>query len=161
MNAPKFRYKVECYSPEGMLKWLEEIDNLVMTAGKNDLADKYFAGSAYTATWFVGLIDNTSYTAVAAGDTMASHSGWIESAAYSEATREAVTWSAAAGGVKAASTYTEFTINATATIRGAFMNSVGTKSGTTGVLYSAAAFVATRSVVVNDLLRITPTMTMA
>lgn len=161
MKAPKFRYLVECLDKDGNLKWTEDVENLVTTVGKNDLADKYFGGSSYTAAWFIGLIDNASYTAVAAGDTMASHAGWIEGVPYSDATRLAPTWGAASGGVKAASTYVEFSINATLTVKGAFMNSVSTKSGTTGILYSAAAFAANRAVVSGDKLRVTPTMTIA
>ncbi len=160
MKAPSITYLFEAFDATGDLKWIEEIHNLVTTVGKNDMLDKYFAGSSYTATWFIGLIDNASWTAVAAGDTMASHAGWIESADYAEATRPAVTWSAAAAGSKAASTYAEFTINASITIRGAFLNSISTKSGSTGILYSAAAFSGTRTLVNNDLLRVTPTYTL-
>jgi hypothetical protein len=161
MKAPRITYKFEAFDSAGNLKWTETVENLVTTAGKNDMLDKYFAGSSYTATWFVGLIDNASYTAVAVGDTMASHAGWIEThTTYDEATREAVSWSAASAGSKTSSAVTEFTMNATITIKGAFLNSIGTKGGTTGILYSAAAFAATRSLVDNDLLRVTPTYTL-
>jgi hypothetical protein len=185
MKAPSITYKFEAYAgrlirpaatvflPDGSsfkrprklvaeeLKWEDQIENLVTTVGKNDMLDKYFAGATYTATWFVGLIDNASYTAVAVGDTMASHAGWIEThTTYDEATREAVSWSAASAGSKTSSAVTEFTMNATITIRGAFLNSVGTKGGTTGILYSAAAFSGTRALVDNDLLRVTPTYTL-
>ena len=59
-------------------KWVESFHNVVCTAGKNDLLDKYFAGSGYTAAWYMGLISSVSYSAVSAADTMASHSGWRE-----------------------------------------------------------------------------------
>jgi hypothetical protein len=157
MKAPSVQYKFECFDSDGNLKWAETIHNLVTTVGKNDMLDKYFAGSSYSATWFVGLIDNAGWSAVNAADTMASHSGWAEADEYDEATREAVSWSAASSGSKTASAVTEFTINATITIRGAFLTSVGTKNGTTGILYSAAAFSGTRALVDNDLLRVTPT----
>lgn len=158
MKAPRISYKFECFDKHGNPKWEETIHNLVTTQGKNDMLDKYFAGSAYTAAWYVGLIDNASYSAISANDTMASHGGWIENQEYDEATREAVSFNAASSGSKAASTYTEFTIDPTgATIKGAFLTSVSTKGGTTGILYSAAAFGANRVLVDNDLLRITPT----
>jgi hypothetical protein len=48
--------------------------------GKNDLLDKYFKGSAYTATWFLCL-KGTGTAAV--GDTLASHAGWAEVTPYS------------------------------------------------------------------------------
>ena len=151
------RYLFECYGPDGQLKWRDTLDNLVTTAGKNDLLDKYLAGSAYTATWYLGLISNTGYTAVAAGDTSASHAGWTESTAYSDATRQAPSWGAAASGSKA-STATAFAINATATIKGAFLISNSTKGGTTGVLYSAGLFSGgDRAVVSGDTLNVTYT----
>jgi hypothetical protein len=83
-------YRFECFDSEGNLKWVEEVPNLVTTVGKNDLLTQYFKGSAYTAAWFVGLVDNASFSAYAAADTMASHAGWIEGTPYSNGTRP--TW---------------------------------------------------------------------
>ncbi len=160
LPAPRITYAFECHDKHGRFKWAEVIKNLVTTIGKSDLLDKYLAGSAYSATWFIGLIDNASYTAIAAADTMGSHAGWIENNEYDEAARPAVSWAAASGGVKAASAATVFTIDPTgATIKGAFMASITTKGGTTGILYSASAFAANRVLVDNDVLRVTPTMT--
>lgn len=151
------RYRVECVGADGQVKWVDYIDNLVTTAGKNDLLDKYLAGSAYTAAWYLGLISNSGYTAVAAGDTSASHAGWTESTAYSNATRVAPSWGSASAGSKA-STATAFTINATDTIKGAFLISVSTKGGTTGILYSAGLFSGgDRSVIGGDTLNVTYT----
>lgn len=135
------KYVVECLDSEGNLKWIETIDNLVVTVGKNDLLDKYLAGSAYTAAWYVGLVSSTSYTTgAAAGDTMASHGGWAEDQNYSQGTRPAASWSAASGGSKALSSAAAFGINATTTIKGCFMASNSTKGGTTGILLSAGLF---------------------
>ena len=73
------RYEIECCGADGHLKWRDTIDNVVCTVGKNLMLDTAFAGSAYTVVGpYMGLISSTSYTAVAAGDTMASHSGWLE-----------------------------------------------------------------------------------
>jgi hypothetical protein len=154
---PSGVYTFECYGPDGVLKWRDTLQNLVTTGGKNDLLDKYLAGSAYTAAWFLGLIDNASYSAVNVADTAASHAGWLESAAYSNATRPAPSWGSASAGSKA-STATAFNINATATIKGAFLISNSTKSGTTGILYSAGLFSGgDRSVVNLDTLNVTYT----
>lgn len=181
MKAPSFSYKFEAYRGRVVrparsvfigrlpvyrqkrlvvpdkLKWQDVIHNLVTTAGKNDMLDKYFEGSGYTAAWYVGLIDNAGWSAVNAADTMSSHSGWAEADEYDEATREAVSFGNASSGSKAADAATEFTINATITIRGAFLASDSAKNGTDGVLYSAAAFSGTRALVDNDILRVTPT----
>lgn len=151
------RYDVECIGPDGVVKWRDTIENLVVTVGKNDLLDKYFAGSAYTAAFFMALVDNTSFSAYNAADTMASHAGWLESVAYSNSTRPAVTWASASAGSKA-STATDFNINATATIRGVFITTISTKSGTTGILYSGGDFTGGNKPVANlDTLRVTYT----
>jgi hypothetical protein len=148
-------YTVECFDADGNLKWSDQIKNLVVTVGKNDLLDKYFAGSAYTATWYLGLINSGG--TYAAGDTMASHATWTENVGYSAATRPAPVWSAASAGSKA-TTATAFAINATSTIGGAFLTSNNTKSGTTGILYSAGNFTGgNRSVASGDTLNVTYT----
>src|SRR4030095_4228375 len=73
------RYEIECIGADGKLKWREIIDNVVQTVGKNLALDTFLAGSAYTVTGpFMGLISSLSYSAVSAGDTMASHAGWLE-----------------------------------------------------------------------------------
>src|SRR4051812_43746670 len=69
----KNKYTFECFDAFGNLKWSETVYNTVMTAGINDLLTQYFKGSAYTATFYVGLVDNASFSAYAAADTMASH----------------------------------------------------------------------------------------
>lgn len=142
-------YTVECYGADGKLKWADDIDNLVTTAGKNDALDKYLAGSTYTAAWYVGLVSLTSYTAIAAADTSASHAGWIEDVNYSQAARPTAAFSAASAGSKSLSSAAVFSINANTTIKGCFLISVATKSGTTGVLYSAGLFTGGDKVVQN------------
>src|SRR5690349_13093819 len=80
IGVPKFSYLFECFDKDGKLKWTETIENLVTTEGKNDILDKYFKGSAYTASWFLGLKGTGS---AAVGDTLASHAGWTEQTPYS------------------------------------------------------------------------------
>lgn len=132
-------YDAECVAADGALLWRKRWPNLVTTVGKNYLLDNGLAGSGYTAAFYLGLISSTSYTAVAAGDTMSSHTGWTESAAYSNSTRVAVSWNSASSGSKASTTCT-FNINATDTIKGAFLTTGSAKSGTTGTLYSCGLF---------------------
>jgi hypothetical protein len=150
-DAPAFTYKVECVGPDGQVKWTEEFHNLVTTEGKNDIIDKYFKGSAYTAAWFLGL-KGTGTAAV--GDTLASHAGWSEVTPYS-GNRPAITFGSTSAGSNTA-TAVSFTINGTATVAGAFISSVNT--GTSGKLYSAGDFAASRSVASGDTLNVTPTV---
>lgn len=150
-------YKVTCIGADGQVKWEDEYKNLVTTVGKNDLLDKYLAGSGYTAAWYLGLVDGASTPTYAAGDTAASHSGWSENVSYSNSTRVAPSWSSASAGSKA-STATAFSINGTATIAGTFLISNSTKSGSTGILYSAGSFTGgNKSVTSGDTLNVTYT----
>lgn len=132
------------------LKWKDQAKNVVTTVGKNHMLDNQLAGSSYTAAWFMGLISSVSYTTgPVAGDTMASHGGWTEDQNYSAGTRPAPSFSAASGGSKATSSNVSFSMNATATIKGCFLNTVSTKGGTTGTLFSAGLFTGGDQPVVN------------
>jgi len=154
MKAPSVYYKVECFDKDGNLKWEDGFHNLVTTAGKTDIIDKYLKGSAYTAAWYLGLCGAGSK---AVGDTLASHAGWTESTPYA-GNRPAITWGTTSAGSNTA-TAVSITINATATVAGAFVSSVNT--GTSGVLYSAGDFAASRSVASGDTLNVTPTLSVS
>lgn len=158
----KNRYEIECFDKDGNFKWRDVAENIVPDAGLNDLLDKYLKGSAYTAAFYVGLTDGTPTTA--AGDTMASHAGWSEVTAYSEAVRQTLTLgSVAAKSVDNSASKAVFSINAdTTTIGGAFIATNNTKGGSTGVLYSVAAFSAGNKGLDNgDTLNVTATCTAA
>jgi hypothetical protein len=152
-------FSIECRDKDGNLKWKDESHNLVVNVGLQDMNTKYFKGSSYTAAWYLGLIQGPgSGTTIAAGDTLASHAGWTESTAYS-GNRKAVTFGTATTAdpsvISNSASPAVFSINATATIAGAFLASVD--SGTSGVLFSAADFQSPgdRSVVDGDTLNIT------
>jgi hypothetical protein len=150
-------YTATCFDKDGNVKWSEQFPNLVVTEGKNDLLTKYFKGSAYTAAWYIGLVDGASAPTYNAADTMASHAGWTENTSYSNSTRVAPTFGTASAG-SLATTATAFNINGTATIAGCFMVTNSTKSGTTGILYSAGSFTGgNKSVTSGDTLNVTYT----
>ena len=162
MKAPRACFDVVCTDKDGNVKWRDVSYNLVTTVGKNDLLDKYLAGSAYTAAWFCGLISSVSYTAIAAADTMASHAGWTEAGATNApnytGNRPALAFAAASGGSKATSSASSFTFSQAGTIKGMFANSVTTKDGTTGVLYNAVLFSGgDRTVAINDVVNVSVT----
>ena len=135
-------YDVECYGPDGQLKWAESFDNLVVTVGRNKYLDATLKTGLTSPAWFVGLVTGPGGSnTYAAADTMASHAGWTESTAYSEATRQAFTaGTVASGSVDNSAAKAVFSINATATIGGAFMVDNSTKSGTTGTLLGVGSF---------------------
>lgn len=152
MEAPHFGFKIECVGADGKVKWVEKFRNLVTTEGKNSILSVYFDAATQITTWYLGLKGTGS---AAAGDTLASHAGWSEVTPYA-GNRPAITFGTASAGSLAGSQIA-FTINASATVAGAFIASAAT--GTSGTLYSAGDFSASRSVVSGDTLNVTPTVT--
>ena len=134
---------MECRDAAGNLKWADTFHNLVVNEGLQDMNSKYFAGSGYTAAWFLGLVTGPgSGTTFAAGDTLASHAGWTENTNYT-GNRKAVTFGTATTAdpsvISNSAAPSVFTMNASAqTIAGAFLCSVN--SGTSGILFSAGDF---------------------
>lgn len=159
-------FTVQCHDAEGNLKWEASKQNLVVNVGLQDMNTKYFLGSSYTATWYLGLYGAAASNSPAAGDTMASHAGWTEVTAYSQATRPACTFGTATTADPSVITNSlsaaAFSINGTTTVGGAFLTSDNTKGGTTGVLFSAADFAAPgdRSVVSGDTISVTYTFSL-
>jgi hypothetical protein len=158
------RYEIECIGADGKLKWREVIDNVVQTVGKNLALDTFLAGSAYTVTGpYMSLISSTSYSGVAAGDTMAAHAGWLEAGGANAPTysgnRKTAVWAAASAGVKALSVALSFAITSTGTVKGAFLcygsGASATKDNTSGTLWSAGTFsTGDKSVVNGDTLNV-------
>jgi hypothetical protein len=148
-------FKVVCHAADGSVRWEDDLSNLVVTVGKNDLLNQYFRGSAYTATFFVGL---KAAGSINAADTMASKS-WTEITAYSNATRPAFTAAVpSAGSTNNSASPAVFNINGTATVGGCFIVTNNTKGGTTGTLFSATDFAVARSVLSGDTLTVTYTI---
>jgi hypothetical protein len=152
------RYEIECIGPDGKLKWRDVIENVVCTVGKNLALDTFLAGAAYTVTGpYMGLISSTSYSAVAAADTMASHAGWLEAGGGNAPTytgnRKTAAWSAATSGSKSLSAALSFAITGTGTVKGAFLvfgtGAVATKDDTGGTLWSAGTFTSGDKAVIN------------
>ena len=142
-------YTVECYGADGALKWRDSFPNLVTTVGKNLLLDTLLGGSGYSVTGpYMGLIASGSYSAVAAGDTMSSHAGWLEAGGGNAPTysgsRKTVSFSAASSGSKASSSAASFSITGSGTVKGGFLvlgsGASATVENTGGTLYSAGLF---------------------
>jgi hypothetical protein len=160
-------FEIKCHDKDGNLKWEAQSKNLVVNVGL-----QYMAGSALTSvsqitTWYLGLYGAGASNTPAAGDTMASHAGWTEVTAYSNANRVTATFVTATTAnpsvVTNSASPAVFNINGTATVGGAFLTSENTKGGTTGTLFSAADFGSPgdRSVVNSDTLSVTYTFSLA
>jgi len=152
-------FTVTCYDSEGNQKWVDICPNLVVNVGLQDMNNKYFTGSSYTAAWYIGLVNGSSSTTTfSGGDTLASHAGWDENSSYS-GNRKALSFGAATladpSNINNASSAASFTMNANATIAGAFVANVAT--GTSGTLFSVSDFQSPgdRTVVSGDVLNIT------
>lgn len=158
-------YHVQCFDKDGNLKWEDKTHNLVVNEGLKDMNDKYFSGSTYTASWFLGLITGPgSGTTFSASDTLASHAGWTEFTDYSGARKAAVfgVASLADPSVKSNSgSPASFSITgAGGIVAGAFLASVD--SGTSGILFSESDFQAPgdRTVVSGDTLNVVYTFSL-
>jgi hypothetical protein len=152
-------FHVQCFDKDGNLKWEEKAHNLVVNEGLQNMNDEYFTGSTYTAAWYLGLVDGPGAgNTYAAGDTLASHSGWTENTDYS-GDRKAVTFgtptTADPSVIDNSGSPSQFSMTGTATIAGAFLASVDT--GTSGILFSVSNFQAPgdRAVVSGDTLNVT------
>jgi hypothetical protein len=151
-------FHVQCFDKDGNLKWEEKAHNLVVNEGLQNMNDEYFTGSTYTAAWYLGLVDGPGAgNTYAAGDTLASHSGWTENTDYS-GDRKAVTFgtptTADPSVIDNSGSPSQFSMTGTATIAGAFLASVDT--GTSGVLFSVSNFQSPgdRAVVSGDTLNV-------
>lgn len=154
---PRGKFHIQ-HIRDGVILQEFDVDNGITNGGKDSLLNVYFNSASQITTWYVGLVDNASFSAFAAADTISSHAGWIENQDYDEATR--VSWGSGSSSGQSITNATAdtFTMSATKTIKGIFLNSVSTKGGTTGTLWSTAAFGSTVSVNDNDLLKVTYTV---
>jgi hypothetical protein len=164
-QKPRFRFRgiyiaeaVWAHKPDEVL-WREVAENGITDAGINDNESVYFGAGTQKTAWYFLLINNASFTALAAADTMSSHAGWVESVDYSESTRQQWLCGAPASRVITNSTSATFTINTTVTIKGAALTSSNTKSGTSGILWSTGLFATAQSMVNGQLLKLTYTLT--
>ena len=153
----KGQFKVEHFR-KGVKIGEYEFPNGIVNEGLNKILDVMFHDATKIATWYIGLVNNAGFTAYNAADTMASHAGWSEWTSYDEANRVEWTEGAASGKSITNATPVTFTISATGTIRGLFVCSENTKSGTTGTLWSTADFASTVNVVDDDEINVTYTV---
>lgn len=155
----KGRFVVEHFDAKGNLKGQYEVPNGIVDVGLNHILDTEFHGGSQVATWYIGLVDNSGWTAWDDADTLSSHGGWSESTYYTEGTRVAWTEGAASGRAMTNAATCDFSINATGNLKGIFISSNATKStGNTGTLWSTAAFSSVVATSNGDTLKVTYTI---
>lgn len=138
-----------------------EVDNLVVDEGLNAMLNTTFNGGTQITTWYLGVFEG-NYTPVSTVTAATIASAATESTAYASATRpEYVEATATAKVTTNSANRASFVFNASKTIYGAFLVSTSTKSGTSGVLFSAARFATAKSVESGDELLLTYAFTAA
>lgn len=138
----------------------ETVRNIIPTEGLNHILSVICNAGSQVTTWYIGLFE-ANYTPIAA-DTMAGFpAASTECTAYDESVRQTWVESTPSGGSTTNSaSKAEFTINATKTLYGGFLSSSSVKSGTSGVLLSAAKFGTAKAVVDDDIARVTATLSL-
>lgn len=153
---------------------LEEwsIPNTIVNEGKNHILNVQFHGTSAIGTWYLGLIDNSGFTAITAADTYANinqpGNGWDEFDDYTDrnnsdnsGTRPAWPENAASGQAITNSTLAIYDFTASGTLKGLFVaggTNGQTKNDHTGsgnILWAATAFASNVSVDNGDDLSVT------
>jgi len=147
------QYVVTCLGPDGTEKWQEAGKNLVVDVGAVYLLDGAFNSATQIAStsWYMGLKDTS---AAAATDTLASHAGWSELTPYTGNRplwgQGATSGSGAGNRQVTNASNVSYAITSSATVGGIFICSAA--SGTSGTLFNATSFSASRAVASGDTL---------
>ena len=156
-----FRADVHCeHYRDGKHIGTYDVPNGIVNVGKDLALDVQFNDGVAIAqaSWYIGLVDLSGYSALAAADTMSSHAGWNEFTSYTEGNRVAWGPGSASSQSVTNSTPATFNINGSGTVKGVFIVSNNTKSGTAGTLWATALFGADVPVTSGDQHKITYTV---
>ena len=133
---PRGRFQVEHWR-DGRLIGQYEFPNGITDEGKDQILNTQFDAATQITTWYLGLIDNANFTALAATDTYdeidQAGNGWDEFTDYTDAgngdsatTRPVWNPDAASSQSISNGTVVVFDITATGTIKGLFLVGGGT-----------------------------------
>jgi len=153
---PRGKFVVEHFR-KGVKIGHYEFPNGIVNQGKNKLLDVMFHGTAAITTWWLGLINNASYSALAAGDVYAQiggTNGWIEFTDYTDpanagsaSTRPEWTEGAASSQAVTNSSPVVFDITGSATVKGLFLvggaagaQTKGDNAASGAILWATALF---------------------
>jgi hypothetical protein len=154
----KGRFTVQHEDSEGNLKAIYRFPNGVVDEGMELMLDAMFNGttSPPTATWYMGLVDNSGFSTFADADTLSSHAGWNETTNYTGNRQQ---WNPDPAATRSVTnpTVVSFTIGSGGdVIKGIFVCTVAT--GAAGVLWATAAFASTVTTAATDVLKVTYTV---
>lgn len=157
-------WQVECFSPDGELKWREEFTNLVVNEGLDELLNATLANQTQHTTWYVGLLGSSPSPGAAWTKTEVGAADFVN---YDEAVLQTWTPNGAASSqsVSNSSSKATFTISSdSSTIGGAYLASANTKAveGGAAIIYAAGAFTGgDKSADDDDTLQVTATFSTA
>jgi len=158
------QWQAECYR-NGELIWTEKIHNVWTNEGLDSLLDVYFHASTQLTTWYCLIFE--SDTTPDSSTTYATPV-FTESTAYDEANRpEYVEAASSSRSITNSANKATFTMNATKTIYGAALVAGGTDADTKGdaagggTLAVAGKFDTSRSVLDDDVINLTYTVSAA
>lgn len=153
------RFVVEHRDSDDNLKAIYDFPNGIVDEGMDKLLDVMFHADTQITTWYIGLVDNSGFSAFADVDTLSSHGGWSEFTNYTEANRVEWEEDAASSRSISNSTTADFSINASGNLKGIFVSNNNVKStGNTGTLWSTAAFSSVVATANGDTLKVTYTV---
>jgi len=151
-------FQLVCHDRYGNLKWYDTAKNLVTNAGLQHMGNVAFRASSQTATWYVGLMDDTPV--VTAASTLAAPGGFTEFTEYADNRKEWVEVQSSNSWVNSG-TSADFVINgAGGGVGGAFICAAAT--GTAAILFCGAALTGGNRVVATaDTVAVTYTVALA
>lgn len=132
-----------------------ETENIVVDEGLNYLLDAALAAGSAVTSWYLGVYEG-NYSPVAGDVASGIAAASTECSAYAGGVRPTWTHGAVSGkSVSNSASRASFVFSASKTIYGAFLVSSAVIGGTTGKLFSAARFTASKAVQSNDELLLT------
>ena len=154
----KGHYEFKLLDPDGKLIREWELDNLVVNQGLNDILNVYFNSGSQKTQWYMGLFQGNYAPSLT--DTA---SNWAanatEASQYSSATRPVWTPAAPANqSITNSASPASFTFTANPTLYGVALVSNNVIGGTSGTLFSEAAFAAPQAVTNGSQLLVTYTV---
>lgn len=165
----KGRFTFTLTDANGNVLYDEVQDNTVVNVGQGLILTASLAGSSYTALEYMGLISSVGFSAIAATDTMSSHSGWNEvqntgtnTPPYGT-TRPTATYSSTTNGTISCGS-NNFVFTGSGTVEGGFIvggsGASATVGNTGGTLIAAGTLSTAQPVISGNTLQMTHTLTL-
>lgn len=151
----------EAYRPgdKNRLLWREETKNSIVNQGLDASLGSTLGAWTQVTSWYTGV--TSGHPTIAAADTGSSHAGWDEFTGYTATERIGYTPAAMSGqSISNTAAKASFSLNAAASIGGAFLISVNSKGINGGSLFAVASF-ALRTLSSGDTLEVQAAFTAA